>query len=474
MKRMRTLRFAITAAALALLTGCAVGPKYQKPEVTAPASFRNGNGNGPQTDDASLADLKWFEVFRDEQLQDLIRTALVKNHDVRLAVARVEGARAALGITRADQSPAIGMNSNLTSQRSASSGAFPLPQGFQQTRTFGTIALNLLSFEVDVWGRLRRATEAAKADMLASEENRKAVVMTLVGEVAGSYFNLLGLDAELDVARRTLATREESLKLIRRREQRGIASRLEVRQAEQLVHSAAQTIPNLEQQIEQTENRICLLLGQGPGPIRRGRPLTEQDQPPDLPAGLPSALLARRPDISAAEQNLAAANANIGVARAAYFPQISLTSFVGSQTNQISSLFTGPARVWQLVPQVSQPLFTGGRVRSNVELAKAQHKMALVEYDRVIQTAFREAADALVQHDKAREVREEQELLVETIKDRSRLAYMRYRGGVDPLLSALDADRDLFAAELGLAEARRNELVALVQVYRSLGGGWQQ
>ncbi|HWR50931.1 MAG TPA: efflux transporter outer membrane subunit [Bryobacteraceae bacterium] len=471
---MRTLRFAMAAAALSILAGCAVGPKYQRPEVTAPASFRNGNGNGPQTDDASLADLKWFEVFKDGQLQELIRTALVKNHDLRLAVARVEGARATLGITRADQAPSVGMSSNLTSQRSAVSGAIPLPQGFQRTRTFGTVALNLLSFELDVWGRLRRATEAAKAELLASEENRKAVVMTLVGEVAGAYFNVLGLDSELDIARRTLATRKESLKLIRRREQRGLASLLEVRQAEQLVHSAAQTIPDLERQIEQTENQISLLLGQGPGPIPRGRPLTEQEQPPELPPGLPSALLARRPDIAGAEQTLAGANANIGVARATYFPQISLTSFVGSQTNQLSNLFTGPSRVWQLVPQVSQPLFTGGRMRSNVELAKAQYKMALVEYDRVIQTAFREAADALVQHDKAREIRAEQEQLVEVLKDRSRLSYMRYRGGVDTLLSALDADRDLFTAELGLAEARRNELLALVQVYRSLGGGWQQ
>lgn len=455
-----------------LLTACSVGPKYKRPAVTAPPAFR-GVQPGPSTDEFSLADLKWFEVFKDEELQRIIRTALAGNHDLRLAVARVEGAQASLGITRADQMPAIGASTNLTSQQTSASGQFDIPQQYRRTRTFGAVALNLLSFEIDIWGKLRKATEAARAEMLASEENRKTVVTMLVGDVAAAYFDLLALDAELDIARRTLETRRASLELVRKREQRGLASLLEVRQAEQLVQTAAQAVPSIEQQIETQENQISFLMGRSPGQIPRGRRLTDQDLPPDVPAGIPSELLTRRPDILAAEQNLIAANANIGAARAAFFPQISLTSFVGSQSNQLTSLFAGPARAWQFVPQVTQPLFTGGRVRSNMELAKANQKLALVAYERAIQTAFRESADALVQHRKTREIRAEQERLVETLKDRSRLSYLRYRGGVDTLLSALDADRDLFTAEVALAQARRNELVALVQVYRALGGGWQ-
>jgi multidrug efflux system outer membrane protein len=336
------------------------------------------------------------------------------------------------------------------------------------------VALNLLSFEVDVWGRLRRATEAARADLLASEESRKAVITTLVSDVTGAYFNLLELDMELEIARRTLTTREGSLQLIRNREKSGLATLLEVRQGEQLVYAAAQAIPNTEQLIEQTENQISLLLGGSPAAITRGRPLTEQEQPPAVPPGLPSSLLERRPDIRAAEQNLVATNAIIGVAKAAYFPQISLTGFLGFQSNQLSSLFTGPARVWQFVPQVTQPIFTAGRIRSSVRLARAQQQIALIHYERVIQTAFREVSDALIQYRKVREIRGKQELLVATLQDRSRLSYVRYRGGVDTLLNALDADRDLFDAELGLAQTRRNELLALVQLYRALGGGWQQ
>jgi multidrug efflux system outer membrane protein len=421
-----------------------------------------------------LADLKWFEVFKDEALQELIRTALVKNYDLRDAVVRVDAARANLGIARADRLPTVGVSTEIASVRTSRSGSFPLPDGFEQRRTFGNVVLNLLSFEVDVWGRLQRATEAARADLLATEENRKAVVTTLVSDVAAAYFNLLELDLELQIARRTLTTRQESLKLIQNRKHSGLATQLEVRQGEQLVHSAEQSIPAIEQLIEQTENRISLLIGQNPGAIARGGSLAEQEQPPSVPAGLPSALLERRPDIAAAEQALVAANAVIGVARAAYYPRISLTGLLGSQSGALSSLFTGSTGVWQFVPQVTQPIFTGGRNRSNVELATAQQQLALVQYERVIQTAFREVSDGLIQHQKVREIRATQELLVATLQDRSRLSYLRYRGGVDTLLNALDADRDLFDAELGLAQTKRNELLAMVQLYRALGGGWQE
>jgi multidrug efflux system outer membrane protein len=335
------------------------------------------------------------------------------------------------------------------------------------------VALNLVSFEVDLWGRLRRATEAARADLLANDENRKAVITTIIGDVASAYFNLLELDMELEIARRTLALREESLQLIRVREQGGVATLLEVREGEQLVYGAAQMIPGTEQLIEQTENAIKLLLGEPPGGIVRGRSLVEQEEPPSVPPGLPSSLLERRPDIRAAEQNLVSANAIIGVAKAAYFPRISLTGFLGFQSNELSSLFTQSTNAWQFIPQVTQPIFNGGRIRSNVRLAEAEQQIALVQYERAIQNAFREVSDALIQYRQTREIRTQRELLATTLQDRSRLAYMRYRGGVDTLLNALDADRDLFEAELGLAQTRRDELLALVQLYHALGGGWQ-
>jgi multidrug efflux system outer membrane protein len=459
----------------AVLSSCrVVGPNYTKPIVTAPPTFRGAADEPVPADTVSLADLKWFEVFKDEALQDLIRTALEQNYDLRDAVVRVDAARASLGVTKADQTPTIGVGVDVTTLRSSRNGSFPFPEGFEQRRTFGSVALNLLTFEADVWGRLKRATEASRANLLASEENRKAVVTTLVSDVAATYFNLLELDAELEIARRTLATREESLKLIRTREHKGVATTLDVRQAEQLVHSAARSIPEIEQEIEQAENQISLLLAQNPGAIKRGQSLMQQEQPVSVPAGLPSELMERRPDIRAAEQELIAANASIGVAKAAYYPRISLTGVLGSQSGDLLGLFKGAAGTWQFVPQVSQPIFNGGRNRSNVELATAQQQLALIQYERTIQTAFREVSDTLVQHQKVREVRSRQELLVGTLQDRSRLSYMRYRGGVDTLLNALDADRDLFDAELGLAQTRRNELLTLVQLYRALGGGWQE
>jgi multidrug efflux system outer membrane protein len=471
---MKTKWIAI-ALTIGLLMGCrTVGPNYKRPLLKIPDAFRGNADSAPATDASSLADLKWFEIFKDERLQKLIREALESNYDLRDAIVRVDAARATLGVTRADQFPNIGVSTNITTSRTSAGGAFVLPQAFEQQRTFGSVALNLLSFEADIWGRLRSATQAARADLLASDENRKTVVMAVVGDVAGAYFNLLELDMELGIAERTLTTRQESLNLIRNRERNGLATLLEVRQGEQLVYNAEQVIPNLEQRIEQTENQISLLLGRNPGPITRGRSLTEQEQPPAVPTGLPSALLERRPDISAAEQKLVAANAIIGVAKAAYYPRISLTGFLGSQSSQLSNLFSGPMGVWQFVPQVAQPIFTAGRTRSNVELSAAQEQLALNQYERSIQTAFREVSDTLVQYQKVREIRATQEKLVATLQDRSRLSYLRYRGGVDTLLNALDADRDLFGAELGLAQTRRDELLTLVQLYKALGGGWQQ
>ena len=463
----------MTLIAAVLLTGCTVGPNYHRPAVQTPQTFRAPTPL--PSEPASVADLEWWKVFKDPALQELVRTALVQNYDLRDAVARVQAARANLGITRSNQFPNFDASGYVETTRISRNGSLPLPKSFVplQNRTFGDATLNLLSFEVDLWGRLRRATEAARANLLGAEENRKAVITTLVSDVATSYFSLRELDDELDISKHTLATRRESLDLIKTRQSGGVATLLDLRQAEQLVYTASETIPTLEQHIEQTENLISLLLGKNPGEVTRGRSLTEQELPPEVPAGLPSALLERRPDIRAAEQNLIAFNAEIGVARAAYFPQLSLSGFLGGQSNQLSSLFSGPSRVWTFIPQVTQPIFTAGRLKSNVRLAEAQKESALIQYEKTIQTAFADVSNALIAHQRVRESREQQELLVAALRDRTRLAYVRYRGGVDTLLNALDADRDQFQAELNLSQIRLNELLSVVQLYKALGGGWQ-
>jgi NodT family efflux transporter outer membrane factor (OMF) lipoprotein len=457
-----------------LCAGCTLGPNYKRPVVPNPAAFRAPEPL-PPGQAASFADLKWFEVFKDDKLQDLIRTALRQNYDLRDAVLRVEEARANLGITRSNQYPNLGASGSVEINRLSRDGATPLPAAFlpSQNRNFGQATLELLSFEIDIWGRLRRATEAARANLLSAEENRKAVVTTLVGDVATAYLTLRELDYALDISRRTLQTREESLALTKSRQTGGVSTLLDLRQAEQLVDTAAQTIPGIEQQMEQTENQITLLLGESPGNVARGRSLTEQNLTPDVPAGLPSELLERRPDIRAAEQTLIAANAEIGVAKAAYFPQVSLSGFLGGQSTQLSSLFSGPNSVWSLVPQVTQPIFTAGRLKSGVKLAEAEREQALVQYEKTIQTAFTEVSDSLIAHQRVRESRERQEALVGALTDRLRLAYIRYRGGVDTQLNALDADRDLFQAQLDLSQIRLNELLTVVQLYKALGGGWQ-
>lgn len=453
-----------------LLAGNAAAQKYQPAPEKTPATFRGSE----QTEQNSIGDLKWFEVFKDQELQNLIKTAMVRNYDLRTAGARINAARANLGLARSDQFPQVEASADLTTTRLSRNGQLAASGQGGERRSFGSVLLNLLTFEIDVWGRLRNQTKAARAELRATEEDRKAAMTTVVGDVATGYFNLLELDSQLEIARRTLTTRENSLTLIRARQQGGLATMLDVRQAEELVYLASQTIPDTERAIEQTENQVSLLLGNNPGPIVRGKALAHQEELPEVPAGLPSALLERRPDIRAAEENLAAQRALVSAAKAAYFPRISLTGLLGFQSNQLSSLFTGPSRAWTFIPQVTQPIFTAGRLKSNVKFARAEQELALVAYQQTIQNAFREVSDALVQYRKVREIRVQQELLVTTLQDRSRLAYLRYQGGVDTLLNALDADRDLFDAELNLTQTRRDELVSVVQLYKALGGGWQQ
>jgi multidrug efflux system outer membrane protein len=470
---MKFRAFAILTAA-GFLASCTVGPNYHRPAVQVPQAFRAPEPlPGPQA--ASFADLKWWEVFQDEELQSLIRTALQQNYDLRDAVTRVEVAQANLGITRSDQFPQVSASGSVNVSRLSRNGAFPLPADLvpSQNRNWGQAQLNLLSFEVDLWGRLRRATEAARAGLLSAEENRKGVVTTLVSNVAAQYFTLRELDAQLEISKQTLATRQEALTLTTSRRNYGIATDLDLKQAEQLVDSAGVTISTLQERVEQTENQITLLLGENPTGIARKSSFDENVLPPGVPAGMPSALLERRPDIRAAEQNLIAANADIGVARAAYFPQLSLSGFIGGQSTQLSSLFRGPNSAWSFVPQLSQPIFTAGRLHSNVRLAEAQRDSAVVEYQKAIQTAFTEVSDALIAHQRVQEAREKQDALVSVLEERKRLAYMRYEGGVDTQLNALDADRDLLQAKLDLRQIRLSELLSVVQLYKALGGGWQ-
>jgi len=466
-------KFYISMLLLICLLANAVGQnKYQPTELKAPDSFRGADSTMP-IDQNSIGDLKWFEVFKDPELQSLVRTAMIQNYDLRAAVVRINAARANLGLARSEQFPQFGASADVTSFRTSRNGQFASPVQGGQSRSVGSVLLNLLSFELDVWGRLRQQTKAARAELRASEEDRKTVSTIVVGDVASGYFSLLELDSELEIARRTLAARQESLQLIRVRQQGGVSTQLDVHTAEQLVYQASKTIPDTQRLIEQTENQLSLLLGRNPGPITRGRPLAQQEQLPVVPAGLPSSLLLRRPDIRAAEENLTARRALVSAAKKAYFPSISLSGFLGFQSDQLSGLFTGPSRAWSFVPQITQPIFTAGRLKSNVKLARADQELALVQYQQAIQNAFKEVSDALVEYQKVREIRTQQELLVQTLRERSRLAYLRYDGGVDTLLNALDADRDLFDSELELAQTKRNELLSIVQLYKALGGGWQ-
>lgn len=477
----RRINGVFLALSLIASTGCAVGPNYNRPKVNVPVTYRgasaeevaqpsqqNAASTVSQPSSASLGDEKWWDVFQDPELRNLIRTALKNNYDVRIAATRVLEAQAQLGITRADQYPSLGVGGDIADQRSPKIGPIPSYEvGLGQVTA--SAAWNL-----DFWGRYRRATESARANLLANEWAQKQVMATLVASVATSYFQLRQLDLELEISRRTLGSRSESLKLTQTLEQHGINSMLDVRQSEQLVYTAAEEVPDFERQIAQQENAISILLGQNPGDIPRGLKLTEEPHAPEVPTGLPSALLERRPDIREAEQSLIAANAQIGVARSAYFPQISLTGSAGFETPALTSLFTGPAGVWNFGASLTQPIFEGGRIKNNVRFTEAQRQQFLLSYQQTIQGAFRDVSNALVAYRKDREFRVQQEQLLSSAQDAAHLSEVRFKAGTTDYLEVLTNETNSFTAELGLAQARGNELVALVQLYQALGGGWQQ
>jgi len=466
---MRTLRPCWALICLSL-AGCAVGPNYHRPPISVPAAYRGQPPSAvPQPSSASLGNEKWSQVFQDPVLQQLIRTALQQNYDVRIAATRVLEAQAELGITRANQFPMAAAGAQAYSERNPK-----ISSAFNSYQT-NVAEVNLsVIWNLDFWGKYRRETEAARDNLLATEWGRQAVITSVVSSVAAGYFQLRELDLALEISQSTLASRQDSLRLTRVLTVNGSASLLDLRQAEELVDTAAEQIPDLERQIQQQENAISDLLGENPGSVARGLKLTQQSLPPAVPAGIPSELLERRPDIREAEANLMAANADIGVAKAAYFPSISLTGTAGFESYALSKLFTGSAGLWNTAASLTQPVFEAGGLHAGMRLARAQEEQLLLTYKQTIIAAFQQVSDALVAYQKDREFREKQEQLTSAAQDADRLSKILYQHGGASYLQVLTSETNYFAAELNLAQAQLNERLALVQLYDALGGGWQQ
>lgn len=456
--------------ALLTLAGCAVGPNYKRPAVQVPGQFRDATV--PATE-GSLADTSLHQKFGDPVLNKLIETAIQKNFDLRAATERISQARAQYGIVRSALYPDVTFGAQYTGSRTSTIGSavfIPRSLDLDVSYTQGGFGL---SWELDIFGRIRRLKEAALAEYLATEAARQGVQTSVVSEVTRSYFLLRAADLELEIARKTREIATNGLRLTELRRKAGAASGLDVSQAEQLLRTANAQIAASERAVAIAENALSLLLGQGPGPIERGKALQEFTAPAEAPAGLPSSLLERRPDIRQAEQTLIAANARIGAARARYFPQISLTGLLGAQSRYLEQLFTGPGRMWNFTPSFTEPLFNAGRIRSGVRFSEAAQREAAIQYDKTIQTAFREVSDSLISLSKTRQQREEQQLLVAALQESTRLSNLRYRGGLDSYLQVLDAERNLFQGEIALTQLRYQELNSVVQLYRALGGGWQ-
>ena len=452
----------------AFLSACMVGPKYHRPVVQTPNTFRDLADN-PQikAQSASYADLPWWQVFKDPKLQELIRTALKQNYDLEIATERINAARAQLAVTRSSLFPQVGAGANFNGGKENT---------FQSKHNFLTLVGDA-AFQLDFFGRLRRATEAARAQLLATDDARQTVVLTLVSDVANDYFTLLQLDLQLQITHETVTTQTDSVKLTKLRLEHGVATKLDVLQAQQVLDTANAAIPNLEREIGQEEDAINILLGNYPNGVPRGLSLVDQELPPEVPPGLTSSLLERRPDIREAEQILIAANAEIGVAKAQFFPQVALTGSGGGSFGR-SSAFPGiyPTQVgtWSYGAQVVQPVFTGGGLRGNLHLAESEHSQALIAYQQTIQRAFGDVSDTLIAYNKLHEVRIRQQDTVADLQESVRISTFRYKGGITTYLEVLDSQRSLYAAELTLASARGDEFRSVVQLYRALGGGWQQ
>ena len=458
------------------LVGC-LGSAYRRPELAMPKQYRDGEAgahpDGPMAPGArSLGELKWSELIHDDELAKLIQEAQANNYDVRIAAARVLQARAQWVGTRAGQFPAVNGTASLTNMNMAQNGSGPVPEGVS-TESHWTDLTFSLGWEIDLWGRLRNASAAARAELFASEEARRTVMATLVSDVADAYFLLRDLDQELVITRRDMALREASLELVQLRVENGYSSEIDRLEAEVLVKSAQTELTNLELQVDQTENQISELVGRNPGTITRGRSILEQELPARLPAGLPSSLLEQRPDVREAEDQLAASHALVAVARAAYFPTLALTSTTGFESGALRHLFEIPNGTWLFAPAASLPIFSAGRVRAGVRSAQASREQALLSYQQTVQRAFREVADGLVGARKLSELRTQQESLVDSLQQSVEIADQRYRGGVASYLEFIESERQLLDAELQLVQVRRQEITNVVTIYRALGGGWQ-
>ena len=459
--------FIVVAMTVCSLSGCMVGPNYHRPDVRTPTNFRTlAPGPQPQTEASSFADLPWWEAFHDPKLQELIRTGRKQNYDLQLAAERINAARAELAVTRSSLFPQVGGNANFNGGKDPDT---------QTNNNFLTLTADA-AFQLDLFGKLRRATQASRGELLATKDAKQTVTLTLVSDIAADYYTLLQLDLQLQITRDTVKTQTDLVKLTNHRLEHGVATKLDVLQAQQVLDTANAQIPDFERQIAQEENSISILIGDYPEAVQRGLPLVEQSLPPEVSPGLPSALLERRPDIREAEQVLVATNADIGVAKAEFFPQIALTGSGGGafgRSSAFSSLMGTHLGIWSYGAQVSQPIFTGGALRGNLHLAESENKQALIGYRQTIQRAFGDVSDALVGYQKNHEVRMRQQATVADLQETVRISKVRYQGGTTTYLEVLDGQRSLYLAELTLAEARGDEYRSLIQLYKSLGGGWQ-
>jgi multidrug efflux system outer membrane protein len=469
----------VIVLAVLLIAGCHVGPNYKRPALDVPGGYRQTLAPAVTVDvastssNSSIADQKWPSVFDDPTLQRLIETALANNLDLRIAAKRVLEAQAQVGIARSQQLPSV--------SGSLGYSALQIPTSLAGNNSDGTPANSFFrgggpsasaAWNLDFWGLYRRQSEAARADLLASEWGQRATRITLIQSVADAYFELRSLDAQMTITENTVKAREDSLKLTKALEEHGAGSLADVRQAEESLQAAKGNLPDLRRRIAIEENTISVLLGQNPGDIERGLPVDRQPHPQQIPVGVPSQLLERRPDVQQAEAKLIAANARIGVARAQYFPQISLTSLGGAASNQLNAIATGPNAYWYAAGSIAEPIFDGGRIRSNYRLSQAQEQEMLLDYQKTVLNALKDVTNALVSYQETRLRREEQSEQVKSAADAVRLARLRYSGGNTSYLEVLTTDTDLYSAQLLLAQAQQQEAASLVDVYTALGGGW--
>lgn len=459
------------------LSSCNEGPEYKRPSLIIPTEYRGAPGvtMTPSVEQVKgfLGDMFWWDFLQDDVLKNLVATAIVKNYDVRLAVERIMEAQARVGVARASQFPTVNATGGYQTTKISEVGPTPFIPGSPNNTYSFNVGFQAI-YEADFWGRLRNATGAARADLLASEEATNVALMTLVTQMATAYFQLREFDKELEISKETLESRQQSLELVSARQIGGVATMLDVDQSKGLVISAEKTITQIEEQILLQENYISYLLGEPPHEIERGKVLDDQLSLPPIPPGLTSSLLLNRPDIRKAELQIIAANFQVRAARAAYFPQIVLTADGGTLSKELSNLFSTPSYTWDFIAGVTQPIFNGGQIRSQVQVTESQKRQAIINYESVIQNAFKEVSDSLIGYQKGTQYLKQQDEFTKTLADQSNLARIRYEGGVSSYLEVLDTERQYFDAELGLVQAQANVLIEVVKLYKALGGGWKQ